>query len=85
MQWDDAALTFAAIVHVKDEQGRRDVLLLAMEARLATMHRTRGKGYGILDAYIHGMRGDRERAIASLPEAIDVGWRVTLISRFHTA
>jgi len=39
------------------------------------MHRTRGAGYGILDAYIHAMRGDRDRAIAGLREALDMGWR----------
>ncbi len=69
------ALSFAAILHANGETQRRDVLLLAMEERIATMHRTRGVGYGILDVYIHMMRGDRDRAIAGLREAIDVGWR----------
>ena len=41
----------------------------------ATMHRTRVAGYGTVDVYIHAMRGDRDRAIAGLREAIDVGWR----------
>jgi hypothetical protein len=50
-------------------------LLLAMDERIATMHRTRGYGYGALDVYIHAMRGDRDRAVASLREAIDTGWR----------
>ena len=48
-----------------------------MADRIATMHRTRGFGYGILDVYIHATRGDRNRAIAGLREAIDVRWRVT--------
>jgi hypothetical protein len=74
----NAALTFAAILHVNDEQERRDVLLLAIEARIATMHRTRGIGYGVIDVYIHAMRGDRDEAIAGLREAINVGWKVTL-------
>ena len=44
---------------------------------MATMDRIRGHGYGTLDVYIYAMRGDRDRAIASLREAIDVGWKVT--------
>jgi TolB-like protein len=71
----DAALVFAAILHANGEAERRDVLLLALEERITTMHRTRGIGYGILDVYIHAMRGDRDRAIDGLREAIDVGWR----------
>jgi TolB-like protein len=74
----NSALVFATILHVNGEMQRRDVLLLAMEKRIATMHRTRGVGYGILDVYIHAMRGDRDQAIASLREAIDAGWRVSM-------
>jgi hypothetical protein len=47
-----------------------------MEERIATMHRMRGVSYGILDVYIHAIRGDRDRAVAALREAIDEGWRV---------
>ena len=72
-----AALVIAGILHANGETQRRDVLLLAMEERIATMHRTRGVGYGTLDVYIHAMRGNRDRAIAGLREAIDVGWRVS--------
>lgn len=74
----DSALTFASILHANGETGQRDVLLDAMQARMATMDRVRGYGYGVLDVYIHAMRGDRDRAIASLREAIDAGWRVTI-------
>ena len=70
-----AALTFAAILNANGEIKRRDIVLLAMEQQIATMHRTRGAGYGVTDLYIHAMRGDRDRAIAALREAIDVGWR----------
>ena len=69
------ALTFAAILHAKGDTQRRDVLLLAMEERIATMHRTRGAGFRTIDVNIHAMRGDHDRAIAGLREAIDVGWR----------
>ena len=70
-----AAMVFAAILQANGETDRRDVLLLALEQRIATMHRTRGVAYGILDVYIHAMRGDRDRATAGLREAIDMGWR----------
>jgi TolB-like protein/Tfp pilus assembly protein PilF len=73
----NAAVVFAAILHANGETRQRDILLLAMEERIATMHRTRGLNYGILDVYIHVMRGDRDLAIAALREAIDVGWRVS--------
>jgi hypothetical protein len=72
-----AAVTFAAILNANGETQRRDVLLLAAQERIATMHRIRGIGYGIVDVYIHAMQGDRERAIAGLREAIDMGWRVS--------
>ncbi len=73
----DAALTFAAILHANGETSWRDVLLLALEERIATMHRTRGAGYGSIDVYIHAMRGDRGRAIAALQEAINADWRAS--------
>jgi len=72
----NAALVFAAILDANGETQRRDVLLLTLEERIATMHRTRAVGYGTLDVYIHAMRGDRDQAIAGLREAINVGWRV---------
>jgi hypothetical protein len=71
-------VTFAAILNANDETEQRDVLLAAVEERIATMHRIRGEGYGILDVYVHALRGDRKRAIAALREAIDMGWRVTI-------
>jgi len=71
----DSALVFAAILHSNGETERRDVLLQALEERIATMHRTRGIGYGVLDVYVHAMRGDRDKAIAALRDAIDIGWR----------
>jgi TolB-like protein/tetratricopeptide (TPR) repeat protein len=68
---------FAAILDANGEFLQRDALLLALEERMASMHRIRGQGYGITDVYVHAMRGDRDLAIASLREAIDEGWRGT--------
>jgi tetratricopeptide (TPR) repeat protein len=69
------AMTFAAILHANGETQKRDILFNAIEKQIATMHRTRGRGFGILDVYIHAMRGDRDKAITALRDAIDVGWR----------
>ena len=74
----DVALTFAAILDVNGETQRRDVLLLAIEQQITTMHRIRGAGYGTIDVYIHAMRGDRGQAIAALREAVISGWRASL-------
>ena len=71
---NQASTVFAAILHANGETQRRDFLLQAVEDRIATMHRTRGTGYGILDVYIHAIRGGRDRAIAGLRDAVDVGW-----------
>jgi hypothetical protein len=68
-----AATVFAAILNANGEVLRRDTLLAALEERIATLHRIRGEGFGILDVYIHAIRGDRDRAIAALREAIDMG------------
>ena len=40
-----------------------------------SLHRTRGQAYGILDVFIHVTRGEKQKAISALREAIDMGWR----------
>ena len=42
---------------------------------MQSMHRTRSEGYQVWDIFIHVTRGDKEKAIATLREAIDSGWR----------
>jgi hypothetical protein len=42
---------------------------------MATLPRVRGEGYGELDVAIHVLRGDKDRAIEALREAIDARWR----------
>jgi len=48
-----------------------DQALGAMQSR----HRTRGRGYGVMDVFIHATRGEKRKAISALREAIDMGWR----------
>ena len=52
-----------------------DVLLAAVEESISSKDRIRGICYGIADVCIHTMRGDRDRAISALREAVDEGWR----------
>jgi TolB-like protein/Tfp pilus assembly protein PilF len=66
---------FAAILHANGETQQGDALLQALEKRIATLHRIRGVAYGILDVYIHAIRGDNDLAITALREAIDMGWK----------
>jgi AcrR family transcriptional regulator len=73
----NSAIVFAAILNATGEIQQRDELLSALEEQIATLHRTRGIGYGILDVYIHAIRGDRDRAIAALRDAIEIGWRIS--------
>ena len=42
---------------------------------MRSMHRTRGRSFGILDVYIHVARGEKQKAIRALRDAIDAGWR----------
>lgn len=69
------ARNFAAILSATGELQRCDILLSALEEQIALLHRLRGDSYGILDVYIHAMRGDSDRAIEGLREAIGVGWK----------
>jgi hypothetical protein len=33
-------------------------------------------GYGIVDVLIHALRGDKEKALTALRQAVDQGWRI---------
>mgnify|MGYP001822629335 FL=1 len=63
-----------ALWHAGDRQ-RANVVLDNALATMATLPRVRGDGYGEMDVAIHVLRGDRERAIEALGEAIDAKWR----------
>jgi TolB-like protein/Flp pilus assembly protein TadD len=42
---------------------------------MASLHRTRGQGYGVLDMIVYAIRGENDKALVALREAIDAGWR----------
>jgi len=71
----DPAIISAIVLQQGGDTVRANYLFdQALEA-MKSMHRTRGKGYGPWDIVVHVARGDHENAIASLREAIDMGWR----------
>jgi len=45
-------------------------------ATMESMHRSRGLGYYFLDVPAHVIRGDREKAIFALRDAVNSGWRM---------
>jgi TolB-like protein/Tfp pilus assembly protein PilF len=42
---------------------------------MKTIDRVRGDGYSELDVIIHVLRGDKQKAVLALREAVDAGWR----------
>jgi len=70
-----AAIDLALILSRTGEPERADLLL---EESLPLIERTPRSGligYGLADVQIHALRGETQKALASLREAIDEGWR----------
>jgi tetratricopeptide (TPR) repeat protein len=72
-----AAIDLALILSKTGESERADWLL---ESSLQYIQRNPrlgggGSGYGIADVQIHGLQGDKEKALLALRQAIDEGWR----------
>ena len=60
------------------ETGNRERANYLFDGLLAWMestHRTRGPGYGATDVFVHVLRGENQKALAALRDAIDTGWR----------
>ena len=70
-----AALDLVSILRMTGETERATQLLDRSRAVIATSTRLSEAGYGIADAQIHALRGDKARAIAALREAEKAGWR----------
>ena len=72
--------TVARVAHTLYADGQLDqanYLFDRMLQDMQSLHRTRGRGYGILDVFVHVTRGEKRKAISALREAIDMGWRRT--------
>lgn len=74
--WDLPGATVTGIILLlAGETERANYLFDEVLERTETLHRTRGRGYGVIDVIVHVARDEREKAIAALRDAINVGWR----------
>jgi TolB-like protein/Tfp pilus assembly protein PilF len=71
----DLAIMAASILLANNDPGRARVLLDRSERALRTMPRLGDGGYGIADANIDALRGDKAAAVRALREAVKAGWR----------
>lgn len=70
--------TITRVAYTLYADGQLDRANYLFDQALETMqsrHRTRGRGYGVMDVFIHATRGEKRKAISALREALDMGWR----------
>ena len=74
---DDVAKTayVAYTLHIDGELDRANYLFDQALDTMQSMHRLMGPGYVTLDIFIHVTRGEKQKAISALREAINEGWR----------
>jgi tetratricopeptide (TPR) repeat protein len=70
----NAAIGLALVLIRTGEQERANLLLDRSLDYIQTIPRL-GFGYGIADVQIHALRGEKQKALSALREAIDEGWR----------
>ena len=70
-----AAIDVALILSNLGEQERADRLLESSLQHIQQFPRLGFRGYGIDDVRIYAVRGDKEKALSILQQAIDEGWR----------
>jgi adenylate cyclase len=70
-----AAIDLALVLTKTGEQERADLLLDRSLEEIQTISRLGASGYWIADVLIHALKGDKEKALSTLREAIDEGWR----------
>jgi len=70
-----AALDLALVLQGTGELARASTLLGASENQLRGLARLGWSGYGIADAQIYALRGQKTQALAALRGAVQVGWR----------
>jgi TolB-like protein/Tfp pilus assembly protein PilF len=75
-RWNlDSAIDLVLICRMTGETERANQLLDRAQKAIVTMPRLGEIGYGLADARIHALRGDKTKALAALREAEKVGWR----------
>jgi tetratricopeptide (TPR) repeat protein len=70
-----AAVDVAPVLRAAGEGAAARALLDRADAYIRTIPRLGLAGYGIADAQIHALRGDKSKALAALREAEKAGWR----------
>jgi tetratricopeptide (TPR) repeat protein len=70
-----AAIGLALVLSRAGEQERADLLLNRSFQHIQTLPRLGSDGYGIADVQIYALRGDKQKALSALRQAIDEGWR----------
>ncbi|MGL6223335.1 MAG: hypothetical protein ACRC6L_07100, partial [Steroidobacteraceae bacterium] len=69
------AVGLASVLLQAGENARAQPLLDGSERTMRQMPRLGLPGYGIADAQVHALRGDKVKALAALREAAHAGWR----------
>jgi hypothetical protein len=70
-----AAIDLALISSKTGEQQRADRLLESSLQYIQRIPRLGGYGYGISDVKIYALQGEKQKALSTLRQAIDEGWR----------
>jgi tetratricopeptide (TPR) repeat protein len=70
------AIDLALILSKLGEGEKADWLLERSLQYIQRIPRLGNSGYGVADVQIHALRGDKQKALSALQQAIDEGWRV---------
>jgi tetratricopeptide (TPR) repeat protein len=68
-------INLALVLSKTGEQEHADLLLNRSLEHIQAMPRLGNLGYGIADVYIYALRGEKQKALLALRQAIDEGWR----------
>ncbi len=71
------AIEVANILGKAGERERADILLQKALALIADMPRLGYDGFGISDAEIYALQGDKEKALEAFATAVEAGWRIS--------
>jgi len=69
------AIDLALVLSKAGDQEHADLLLNRSLGHIQTRPRLGESGYGIADVQIYALQGDKQKALATLRQAIDEGWR----------
>jgi hypothetical protein len=72
-----AAIDLALVLSKTGEQERADLFLDRSLQHIQTIQRLGGGGHWIADVQIYALKGEKQKALAALRQAINEGWRAT--------